>query len=397
MATSSARAPAVDVRRADEPARTRGSAGSTRHHSFSFGQPLRPGQHPPRPAARVERRPRARPAPASAPTPTRTWRSSPGCWTGELEHKDSEGNHGELYPGPGPADERRHGHLALGDEPVAATEDVHFVQMWVLPDTERHRARLRAARHQRRARRGRARADRVRAAATTAAISIRQRDAVLWGGRLQPGEAVARARRPARPRVRRAGAARPRGRGGARRRATPPGSPAPARRDLTAGPPTAPRCSSGRRPASRRAPDGGDSGQGRQPLVVGHPPPVRRAQERRRDDEVGGGPVQATGMFQTTAIRSSAFTSGSCGRGWSGSQKKIRKSISPSAMRAPICWSPPRGPLWSTVTSRPSSSRTSAPVVAVAYRVWAASTARLNVAHSSRSRFRWSWATRRCA
>ena len=40
---------------------------------------LRPGQHAPRTAARVERRPRARRAPASAPTRTRTWRSSPGC------------------------------------------------------------------------------------------------------------------------------------------------------------------------------------------------------------------------------------------------------------------------------------------------------------------------------
>ena len=39
-----------------------------------------------------------------------------------------------------------------------------------------------------------------------AAISIRQRDAVLWGGRLKPGETVSRARRPARPPVRGASA-----------------------------------------------------------------------------------------------------------------------------------------------------------------------------------------------
>ena len=38
-----------------------------------------------------------------------------------------------------------------------------------------------------------------------------------------------------------------------------------------------------------------------------------------------------------TATRSSALTSGSCGCGSSGSQRKTRRSIPPSAMRAPIC------------------------------------------------------------
>jgi len=51
--------------------------------------------------------------------------------------------------------------------------------------------------------------------------------------------------------------------------------------------------------------------------------------------------LHAMGTFQTTATRRSAFTSGSCDNGANGSQKKIRKSISPSAIRAPICWSPP--------------------------------------------------------
>ena len=47
--------------------------------------------------------------------------------------------------------------------------------------------------------------------------------------------------------------------------------------------------------------------------------------------------LQAIGTFQTTAIRKSAFTSGSWGCGSRGSQKKMRKSISPSAILAPIC------------------------------------------------------------
>ena len=37
--------------------------------------------------------------------------------------------------------------------------------------------------------------------------------------------------------------------------------------------------------------------------------------------------LHATGMFQTTAIRSSALTSGSCGCGSSGSQKKMSMSM----------------------------------------------------------------------
>jgi hypothetical protein len=57
--------------------------------------------------------------------------------------------------------------------------------------------------------------------------------------------------------------------------------------------------------------------------------------------------LHATGMFRTNAIRRSALTSGSCGCGCSGSPKKMTWSTVPSAMRAPTCWSSPRGPLLS--------------------------------------------------
>jgi len=69
------------------------------------------------------------------------------------------------------------------------TEDVHFVQMWVLPDTERVdpgyeqldiNAELdRGGLHPIASGQGH-----------DSAISLRQRDAVLWGGRLKAGEAV---------------------------------------------------------------------------------------------------------------------------------------------------------------------------------------------------------------
>ena len=38
-------------------------------------------------------------------------------------------------------------------------------------------------------------------------------------------------------------------------------------------------------------------------------------------------------------------------------------------MSAPICWSPPSGPLWKQVTGRSSVSLSSLPVVPVAYRL----------------------------
>jgi len=50
--------------------------------------------------------------------------------------------------------------------------------------------------------------------------------------------------------------------------------------------------------------------------------------------------LHATGIFQTTAMRSSALMSGSCGRGSKGSQKKTRKSMLCSVIFAPICTSP---------------------------------------------------------
>ena len=68
------------------------------HHSFSFGGALRSEEHASRAAARQQRRRRE----------TRTgFRTHPHedmeivTWVldGELEHKDSEGNRGILYPG----------------------------------------------------------------------------------------------------------------------------------------------------------------------------------------------------------------------------------------------------------------------------------------------------------
>jgi redox-sensitive bicupin YhaK (pirin superfamily) len=106
---------------------------------------------------------------------------------GELEHKDTLGNRGIIYPGL--AQRMSAGTGIWHSEMNPAGDDVHFVQMWVLPDTERvdpgyeHldiNAEL-------------GRGGLVPVASGKghhSAIAIRQRDAVLWAGRLTPGEMV---------------------------------------------------------------------------------------------------------------------------------------------------------------------------------------------------------------
>jgi quercetin 2,3-dioxygenase len=109
--------------------------------------------------------------------------------SGRLSHQDSEGNVGELYPGLAQRMSAgtgiRHSEMNGSD-----TEEAHFVQMWVPPDTPG----LPPGYEQRD----------VNAVLDAGglhpiasgqghegAITIRQRGAVLWGARLAPDETVA--------------------------------------------------------------------------------------------------------------------------------------------------------------------------------------------------------------
>ena len=92
--------------------------------------------------------------------------------------------------------------------------------------------------------------------------------------------------------------------------------------------------------------------------------------------------MQATGIFQTLTRRSKARTSGSCGSCSSGSQKKIRKSSSWREIMAPICSSPPRGPLSRRVMLSPSSRSRMPPVVPVANKMCSLRVPTLNRAQS---------------
>jgi redox-sensitive bicupin YhaK (pirin superfamily) len=109
--------------------------------------------------------------------------------SGELEHKDSERNRGVIYPGLAQRMSAGTGiwHSEMNN---SGTQDVHFVQMWVLPDTES----IDPGYEQLDVNAELAKGGLVPIASGKghdAAISIRQRGAVLWGGRLRAGETVA--------------------------------------------------------------------------------------------------------------------------------------------------------------------------------------------------------------
>ncbi len=108
--------------------------------------------------------------------------------SGRLEHRDSEGNHGELYPGLAQRMSAGTG-IAHSEMNPSPGEDVHLVQMWVLPDT-----RGLPPGYEQRDVNARLAAGGLQVIASgqghAGAVSLHQRDAVLWGGRLQPGETV---------------------------------------------------------------------------------------------------------------------------------------------------------------------------------------------------------------
>ncbi len=108
--------------------------------------------------------------------------------SGRLEHKDSEGNRGELYPG---LAQRMSAGTGIWHSEMnpSGTEDVHLVQMWIQPDT----ARIKPGYEQLDINSELDKGGLVPIASGQghdAAIAIRQRDAVLWGGRLRADEVV---------------------------------------------------------------------------------------------------------------------------------------------------------------------------------------------------------------
>lgn len=108
--------------------------------------------------------------------------------SGELEHRDSEGNHGIIRPGLAQRMSAGTG-IRHSEHNPSHHEDVHFLQMWVLPDTQGIRP-------------GYEQVDITDEIASGSlvpiasgkpehgAITIHQRDATLWGARLAAGGRV---------------------------------------------------------------------------------------------------------------------------------------------------------------------------------------------------------------
>jgi quercetin 2,3-dioxygenase len=108
--------------------------------------------------------------------------------SGRLEHHDSEGNVGVLYPGLAQRMSAGRG-IRHSEKNASQDEPVHFVQMWVRPDTlgidpgYEHldvNAALGAG----------GLVPIASGKGHPGTITIHQRDAVLWGARLAPGELI---------------------------------------------------------------------------------------------------------------------------------------------------------------------------------------------------------------
>lgn len=107
---------------------------------------------------------------------------------GELEHEDSEGNKGVIRPGLAQRMSAGRG-IWHSERNASPTDELHLIQMWVVPDT----ASIDPGYEQRDV------TERLRAGGLVpiasgqghdGAVSIRQRDAVLRVGRLGPDERV---------------------------------------------------------------------------------------------------------------------------------------------------------------------------------------------------------------
>src|SRR5262245_44546640 len=123
----------VDVRRAGERFHTRTSWLDS-HHSFSFSRHYDP-RNVNHGLLLVSNDDIVKPGTGCQTHPHEDMEIVTWVLSGELEHKDSVGNKGIIYPGLAQRMSAGTGILHSEINP-SDSKDVHFVQMWVLPDTE---------------------------------------------------------------------------------------------------------------------------------------------------------------------------------------------------------------------------------------------------------------------
>jgi quercetin 2,3-dioxygenase len=176
----------IDIRRADQRFQTRIGWLDSKH-SFSFGAHYDPDNvgHG---LLIVNNDDTVRPGTGFMTHPHQDMEIVTWVLDGELEHKDSEGNKGIIYPG---LAQRMSAGTGIWHSEINPSGDkpVHFVQMWVLPDTERIKPGYEQLDVNRELEQG-GLVPIASGKGHHAAISIRQKGAVLWGGRLKPGESV---------------------------------------------------------------------------------------------------------------------------------------------------------------------------------------------------------------
>jgi redox-sensitive bicupin YhaK (pirin superfamily) len=180
------RTPIIDVRPAEERFHTWTPWLDSRH-SFSFGKHYDP-ENTHHGLLLVSNDDIVRPGTGFMTHPHRDMEIVTWVLDGELEHKDSEGHTGIIYPG---LAQRMSAGTGIWHSEMNASKDkdVHFVQMWVVPDAERLDPSYEQLDINTQLDRG-GLVPIASGRGHDAAIAIRQRGAVLWGGRLKPGEIV---------------------------------------------------------------------------------------------------------------------------------------------------------------------------------------------------------------
>ncbi|MFI5347689.1 MAG: pirin family protein [Elusimicrobiota bacterium] len=156
-------------------------------HSFSFGPHYDPtNTH--HGLLLVSNEDRVSPASGFSTHPHRDMEIVTWMISGELEHKDSQGNLGIIYPGLAQRMSAGRGiyHSEINN---SKKEEAHLVQMWVVPDTES----IDPGYEQLDINAQLSKGGLVPVASGNkdlAAIRIRQKDATLWAGRLAAGASV---------------------------------------------------------------------------------------------------------------------------------------------------------------------------------------------------------------
>lgn len=182
--------PTLDVRRSRTRLHTDIGWLDSRH-SFSFGQHYEP-DNTHFGLLLVSNDDRIAPTTGFETHPHRDMEIVTWVLDGAIVHQDSEGNNGIITPGLAQRMSAGSGIRHSEKNDGSTGTGTHFVQMWVVPDTERIRP-------------GYAESD-VTAdlerggwvpvasgrghGSSSGAIDIRQRDAVLWAARVQPGGAL---------------------------------------------------------------------------------------------------------------------------------------------------------------------------------------------------------------